>query len=1391
MKAINLKFLLVCSLAIAFSTAPLAVADWYPGDPYKMHAPQEPDPFGWDVCICCQAVADDFKCAETGPITDIHFWTSWLHDDLGEVLDWHIAIYDDAKGQPGKELWRWDGQGNITIIPYGTGDQGWVCPVSQWQVPSDHKSFYQVNITEIIEPFKQEQDTVYWLVISAVVENSEASVGWKTSTNDPPGPLFGAPAQWSIDAINWQPVVTGATAMVLHDMAFVITGVVEPDLDFGDAPERPYPTTLAADGARHIIVAKVFLGALIDAEPDGQPDAAATGDDNNNLPDEDGVSFAGPLQPGQWATALVTPSVDGFINAWLDFNGDGDWDDPAEKILSNYPVTGASVNNCPFWVPFGAKPNISTFARFRFTSFISMPPISYTGLAADGEVEDYMVDIEDNPAIKWIQLPDTTPNGIDIKVDNMRWIADDFTCTRYGLITDVHLFGSWKHDVKGEIRKIHLSFHSDDPVGEGGSDPDNKFSKPDELLWEKDFFTGQFSDDALIRDLLDNGEYWWDPLEGELIPSGDSKIWRVDIYIPPHEAFLQEGSPEEPIIYWLDVQVETEFGEFGWKTRIYPEQHLDDAVFDFGSELPREWKELRYPAEHPYHPNSIDMAFILTGKDLKQPVPNLKWSQPPIEIDPLLEDAHYCGWNEESWTQNPDELIPLNSVVDDFRCIGSMPVTSVHFWGSYLGWDTIEPPLMQPIAWDVKFYANVAADSSCNFLYGAATGQPIGNAPSSLYRIDPSTGNALLIGAIGFNGVTGLSVGPDGKLYASANGDDLYADGFRHAILLTIDTSTGAGIFIGEISNNSLPNGAGRMPDISFSKDGVLYGYADAGPGGDALWTINTATGAGTFIGYTGFFGGGNGLDFAPDGTLYATPEDKSCLVTIDPTTGAGTCVPGTEPNVPYRINALDFCKQNGVLYGSWKDLAQNSILVKIDLQTGQPSVIGQTILGLDAITFGPEFSHPGNLLYQIQIPADRIQTEWAGYDEFPEMPFETCFQHHVDLNKEEYFWQDRYSDLTDDNIYWLGIRAIYPAGADIANPWGWKTRPASWMDDAVKYECRVVGWEIDPDTGKLIPIIECRYWPIKDPIWGESFDAAFELDTDPDYVKWDQPFTGIRHWRHYEDKLSMAIEDTAGNINIIQKVADDWLCKRRTPVTALGWWGSYLEYYYQPCQTMAAPPVPPDYFLITIHKDVPADDSDNPYGFSIPGKKLWQYTAKDYDEVLVGYDKYPEDQAAGPREPVYRYSVRLPEDNWFRQREVNGIYWISIMAVYSSNADINHKGWGWTIHKHVFADDAVAGTWDIGGPAPEWKWEEILDQTGVSADMSFTLFTDPYECVNCADYDWSGLVNFKDYAVYALNWLWTGPAGGYNNSDLNCDGKVDYEDLKIFTGQWLQSCPL
>jgi hypothetical protein len=175
-------------------------------------------------------------------------------------------------------------------------------------------------------------------------------------------------------------------------------------IDFGDAPDPSYPTLLASNGARHMIVPGVYMGTLIDAEPDGQPNANATGDDLANLADEDGVVFTSPLTPGSPATVNVTCSVPGFLSAWVDFNLDGSWGGAVEQIFTMWPM-GAGLNVLTFPVPASAGIG-PTFARFRFTTL--QTPMTYTGLVNDGEVEDYEVLLEEEEEFDFGDAWDST-----------------------------------------------------------------------------------------------------------------------------------------------------------------------------------------------------------------------------------------------------------------------------------------------------------------------------------------------------------------------------------------------------------------------------------------------------------------------------------------------------------------------------------------------------------------------------------------------------------------------------------------------------------------------------------------------------------------------------------------------------------------------------------------------------------------------------------------------------------------------------------------------------------------------------------------------------------------------------------------------------------------------
>lgn len=214
--------------------------------------------------------------------------------------------------------------------------------------------------------------------------------------------------------------------------------------DWGDLPDTgpgtgsgDYNTLGSDNGPVHVMVDGTFLGACVDGETDGQPDTEAGmdgigGDDGNTgAPvtgtcavagdDEDGMTITDPLLGGSGlaictsvtinVTGVVPPAGSGTLNAWIDWNGDGDFNDTVdgvpEQIVTDNNVP-ASVTGGPadvlafiagastlesFSMVIPCEASISgSYAgmRLRFSSDTGLTP---TGTAGNGEIEDYRLSI--------------------------------------------------------------------------------------------------------------------------------------------------------------------------------------------------------------------------------------------------------------------------------------------------------------------------------------------------------------------------------------------------------------------------------------------------------------------------------------------------------------------------------------------------------------------------------------------------------------------------------------------------------------------------------------------------------------------------------------------------------------------------------------------------------------------------------------------------------------------------------------------------------------------------------------------------------------------------------------------------------------------------------------
>lgn len=292
--------------------------------------------------------------------------------------------------------------------------------------------------------------------------------------------------------------------------------------DFGDAPDPivvtpgKYPTLLSSDGARHLPGSSLFLGANVDAELDGQPSASAIGDDSDaNGDDEDGVSWSTILMQRIGASITITASAAGKVDGWIDYDQDGVFE-ATEQIANSLDVLAGS-NTLAFVVPPSALGGMS-FARFRISTAGGLAP---TGVAIDGEVEDYQVQVN--------ALPQGTASLIDDPANpNLKILLVVGTSAADNLLIEPNPSNSLEIRVKngnqvlgtfptsGFSRILGFCLEGDDTIR-----VDSRITKPAELHGDSgnDYIFGGAGNDALFGE---EGNDWIYGLNGDdAIDSGD------------------------------------------------------------------------------------------------------------------------------------------------------------------------------------------------------------------------------------------------------------------------------------------------------------------------------------------------------------------------------------------------------------------------------------------------------------------------------------------------------------------------------------------------------------------------------------------------------------------------------------------------------------------------------------------------------------------------------------------------------------------------------------------------------------------------------------------------------------------------------------------------------
>jgi hypothetical protein len=1450
------KLSLFCLILLFFGFSAAAFGDWNEGDPYKMHYPQLPKAAeGLDVALFftngSQWLADDWLCTQTGPVSDIHFWVSWFLNDVQPIDGFSISIWSDnptglfGYSQPLELLWARDFFANdITVRPMTPQPQGWFDPYSAYYEPFNHDEWAQVNITDIPDPFIQQQGEVYWLMID--VWNA-GYIGWKQSES----PHFRDNAVYFDFMNGWWMELYDPMTLESMDLAFVITSGEEkvvkweqppclddPDLCMDvDATEDMWmtyqPQVLADDflcsNTGPITDIHLWGSWLFDYPPNYDPNYVwftlclysnnPSGPYGWSEPDQllwwrdfyegdfdvewfaDGYEgFYIPCEGSYWSYADFTCWKYNFYidpgEAFVQQEGTIYWLAVQAHIYDPQPVLLQRFGwkNSPEHWNDDAVWTVGILPYDLTSPWVEMlHPITMESMDLAFQITTSVEEVPKPafmPHTKWSQPPiEKSPQEALLYASSpgagtsSLSTVDPYT----GLVTIIGPFigaaapiteiewsqdGSTLYGTTGGGASI---IHTIDPTTgiilssvvqnpAGGALQGLEFDASGTLLGTHVPFGGGPSDlvtvDTITGLLTTIGPTGFGPIGGLAFDSGFNTLYGITSgqVIPP---ILLSVNPSTGVATQIAV---TTISTYAGSLEFTADGRLVTAGGDGNF----------------YEINPGNGVATLIGPMVNEPILSGLSLRPTYPVN--------CGWDEESNDAFDPGMPIIKAVADDFHCIGSMPITSIHWWGSFFDWEwswaqgTLPPVL--PARWWIGFWSNVPANMPPNFMPYSYPDILLHSVTIPANRVDfTEIGSDEYLGMYPYDICYQYNVELEPEEF-------FWQDDFNE---MTYDDIYWISI-VAEYDDEPYYRWGWKTRPDSWKDDAVTFFLQFKPPEGfindpwsvipledpywyqsvDVSFELDTDpnyikweqlfTGIRDWPHYEDIFS----MAFANETTVTKYIQQPDLTPTGTDVLAGPLSVDQAGQDVYEVFLADDFiCTQTGPVTDIhiWASYNQD---IMLDTTPSFSLVIYDNIPADESPT---GYSMPGAPLWDAYLQPTYYGPV-ATADEFFYDPnrsiigFDTLvWRFDFDIDPAEAFVQQ------EGEIYWLGIHHSFDLSDDgivdlidlmlLKLSWpgvfGWKTSLEHFEDDAVWTKVMTFAGSPHVVPAGLI-WGELRY-PSDHPLAGQSIDLAFELTTQQQ-----QP-------------------------DIIQLAADDWLCERRTPVTAITWWGSYFGYMYEtPCITdiIQPPPVPPDYFLISIYKDVPADYPGNQYPYSHPGRKLWEYRAYDYDEVFVGYDKHPIG-APGPHEPVYRYSVRLPEDKWFKQREVNGIYWISILAVYRPDVQLNHGGWGWTNHPYVFGDDAV-----MGYPvAPDdWMWYEVFDQTGASADLSFMLFTDPGVCINCADYNWNNLVTFYDYAIFALDWLWSGLPGGYANGDLDCNGDVNFADLQIFCQQWLQSCP-
>ncbi|MFC1568929.1 GEVED domain-containing protein [bacterium] len=1095
-------------------------------------------------------------------------------------------------------------------------------------------------------------------------------LGLTVSTNLTPGTTYGRFRYSTVRDLS----PTGfASDGEVEDYIFTVQESGTQDRDYGDAPDPTYPTLLASNGARHLTNSTLYLGSTIDSELDGLTSTIADGDDQDGSDDEDGVNMSPFIAPGQTVPITVTTSAAGVVNAWLDFNLNGDWGDAGEHIIAAQPVV-AGANTFTITVPANASLGLS-FARFRLSS---VRDLSYTGEAPDGEVEDYAIEIKE-PEEGWVVIAKQA-----YPQDNTPFLF----CTTYSS----GFFNVLCFQFSGPINNTHTILNPSD------------LQKVEETQ-----VPGWTLTDIQITGDTDNGSTI-DLSNGSVVVDFDPG--------------------EEIIITFKNEKSDSARYDFGdapdpnYPTLLASNgaRHLIDSNLYLGSTIDSELDGLTSSAaDGDNKDNSNDEDGVT--------LPSIITPGQTVSISVMASTSGYfAGWLDFNidgdWNDQGERIILLESVtagvnnmtfqvpanavigqsyarfrlatthhisVDGELSDGEVEDYAVAIQEGGTGSLTIikdatpkdDTPFWITTVW--KWMGGAApyrdpSNNTCSIINGPAGTYYVGESVPSGWTLkdivvtgDTDNGSVITMGSQSVN--VDLDDGENITVVFKNEQTDNGGYDFGDAPIGYPDASHKlGGPWLGglgdapdaESSSQNDPQARGDDQDGNDDEDAMVYSNLIRGQWSELRHEISTSS--------TGHLTLALWIDLNIDGdwndpgehigtaiTISALPPNSSqtlkWLMNFSPAIGIGT----TFARLRIYEGSNASVSLNGA--GGPGEVEDFQVEIKSD---GQPAPQG-------AIVYGAKWNDlNGNKQWDMNEPPLANWTIWLDAN-----------QNGVEDAGDLYDQTDASGQFT-----FTGLSAgQYIVGETMKAGWV-QTWPGgsgthTMTVDPLKPSAGVMfgNYQSDPDLGE--GAIKWNQPPLFDPM---SEDTTC--------------FWGSRELSIYSESI----------------LADDWYCHDPRPITRIRWWGSYDAW-----DSDIPPEDGPQYFHIGVWTDNPKSDSDD---FSHPSELIheWFVERTQVQETAMKCHWMPERMD----KPVfcYQYTFDIPEDAWFFQEGESNIYWLHIAAVYGDGMTMT--GWGWLNREHYFHGDAIRFNQPTE-PHPGSVFEEGMPAAELW-DMAFVLGTDEYD---------------------------------------------------------------